>query len=68
MLAQLDHSANSRIKADVCIAGAGPAGIVLALTLAELGLSSVLLEAGALDQPGPQGLDPYQGEVTGLIC
>jgi len=66
MLAQLDHSANSRIKADICIAGAGPAGIVLALTLAELGLSSVLLEAGALDPPGPQGLDPYQGEVTGL--
>jgi len=66
MLDNLDHSFNGHIKADVCIAGAGPAGIVLALTLAELGVSSILLEAGTLEPPGPEGRDPYKGEVTGL--
>ena len=66
MLTQLDHSTDNLIKADVCIAGAGPAGIVLALTFAELGLSSVLLEAGPLERPGPKGRDPYRGEVSGL--
>jgi hypothetical protein len=50
----------------VCIAGAGPAGIVLALALERAGLSTVLLEAGLLDEPGPNGRDAYSGEVTGL--
>jgi len=66
MLDQLNQSSPKKVKADVCIAGGGPAGIVLALTLAELGISSILMEAGLLERPGPEGRDPYQGEVTGI--
>jgi choline dehydrogenase-like flavoprotein len=66
MLDTLNRSFKKPLKADVCIAGAGPAGIVLALTLAELGVSSILLEAGAMDPPGVEGRDPYEGEVLGL--
>ena len=35
-------------QADVCVIGAGPAGITLALDLAERGLSVLLLESGQL--------------------
>jgi choline dehydrogenase-like flavoprotein len=66
MLDTLNRTFKSQLKADVCIAGAGPAGIVLALTLAELGITSVLLEAGAMEPPGVEGRDPYKGEVSGL--
>ncbi len=34
------------LQADVCVVGAGPAGIALALTLGERGLQVLLLEAG----------------------
>ena len=37
-----------RMRADVCVVGGGPAGITLALDLAERGLSVVLLESGQL--------------------
>jgi choline dehydrogenase-like flavoprotein len=37
--------------ADVCVIGAGPVGLALALKCEKLGLSVVLLEAGALDGP-----------------
>ena len=37
---------NALLQADVCVVGAGPAGITLALDLAERGLSVVLLESG----------------------
>jgi len=66
MLETLNRSFDKPLKADVCIAGAGPAGIVLALTLAELGISSVLLEAGTMKFPDSQGRDPYRGELSGL--
>jgi choline dehydrogenase-like flavoprotein len=66
MLEQLNQSSPKKVKANVCIAGGGPAGIALALTLAELGLSSILLEGGLLERPGPEGRDPYKGEVTGI--
>lgn len=46
---------------DVCIAGAGPAGIVLALSLAEKGLRVLLLEGGGLDDAG-EASDSYQLE------
>ena len=36
----------SVLPADVCIVGAGPAGIALALSLADAGVSVLLLEAG----------------------
>jgi len=66
MLEQLANVSDRKIVTDVCIAGAGPAGISLALTLADLGLSCVLLEAGPLDSPTSEQRDPYKGETTGL--
>lgn len=52
------------LEADVCIAGAGPAGMVLALELASRGHAVLLLEGGGLDHSGP-GSDIYAGEVSG---
>lgn len=66
MLEQIGNLPEKRIKTDVCIAGAGPAGIALALTLAEFGVSSVLLEAGPVDTPTAEQRDPYKGETSGL--
>ncbi|MFL6692066.1 MAG: FAD-dependent oxidoreductase, partial [Ramlibacter sp.] len=51
------------IQADVCIVGAGAAGIPLALSLTGKGLSVVLLEAGERSQD-PKAQAHYQGEVA----
>lgn len=48
MIRDLDRSASLVVSADVCVVGAGPAGIVLALTLASAGIDVVLLERGGL--------------------
>ncbi|KOF15590.1 hypothetical protein AC244_22760 [Ensifer adhaerens] len=50
-----------RPVADVCIVGAGPVGLALALKCETLGLSVVLLEAGALD--GPSNADEHFAQV-----
>ena len=52
-------------SADVCIVGAGAAGIVLAVELLRLGKRVTLLEAGGLEIE-PRSQDPYRSEVTGL--
>jgi choline dehydrogenase-like flavoprotein len=53
----------ARLKADVCIVGAGAAGISLALSLSGQGLQVVLLESGRADLHEPtQSL--YEGEVA----
>ena len=44
------------VEADVCVAGAGPAGLVTALELAEAGATVALLERGD---------EPLEGEVEG---
>ena len=49
---------------DVCIVGAGPAGITLALKLANLGISVGLLEAGDLEY-SERSQSLYQVESTG---
>ena len=57
------ESTNS-IDAEVLIAGAGAAGVTLALELARAGISVCLLESGGLDtEPDTQALS--QGENTG---
>jgi len=53
----------SVLEADVCIVGGGPAGIALALSLADTGLSVLLLEAGRKSQD-KQAQALYQGEVA----
>ena len=53
-----------RVSSDVCIIGAGPAGITVALTLAKGGLHVVLLEAGGREiDHRTQRL--YEGEIAG---
>jgi len=52
------------LEGEVCIAGAGPAGIVLALELAQRGRKVVLLEGGGVDSPG-EAQSSYQGEAHG---
>ena len=53
----------TRLKADVCIIGAGAAGIPLALSLSGQGLDIVLLESGQVDlHAATQSL--YDGEVA----
>ena len=53
----------TQLQADVCVVGAGAAGITLALSLSGRGLIVVLLEAGqASGDARAQAL--YQGEVA----
>ncbi len=55
----------ARQKFDVCIAGAGPAGITLARALAARGKRVVLLEAGGFEM-SPVSQEFYTGENVGL--
>lgn len=58
-----DMPAGTRLEADVCIVGAGAAGITLALALADSGLEVLLLEAGGFaDEEATQAL--YRGRVA----
>jgi len=52
------------IEAEVCICGAGPAGIVAALELARQGRQVALIEGGGTDGPG-DARGVYDGEVAG---
>ncbi|MEX0915072.1 MAG: FAD-dependent oxidoreductase, partial [Wenzhouxiangellaceae bacterium] len=54
----------AEIEAEVCICGAGPAGIVLALELARQGRQVALIEGGGIDGPGDAG-SVYEGETSG---
>lgn len=62
--ADLDRGAFAR-DFDVCVIGAGPAGITLARRLAATGASVALMEAGALDFT-ERSQDLYAGENVGL--
>ncbi|MEP6547773.1 MAG: GMC family oxidoreductase [Gammaproteobacteria bacterium] len=54
---------NSVLAADICIVGAGAAGIVIALQLIDAGLDVILLESGNLG-PSDEAQALYAGEVT----
>jgi choline dehydrogenase-like flavoprotein len=54
---------NSILTADICIVGAGAAGIVVALQLIDSGLDVILLESGTLE-PSDDAQALYAGEVT----
>ncbi|HZX28552.1 MAG TPA: FAD-dependent oxidoreductase, partial [Telluria sp.] len=55
----------SRIHATLCIVGAGPAGITLALEMERMGIDTVLLESGGLG-PDDGTRDLYRGSDVGL--
>lgn len=54
---------NSRLEADVVVAGGGVAGIALARQLADTGLSVLVLESGG-EQPEPRTQSLYEGTMT----
>jgi choline dehydrogenase-like flavoprotein len=57
------HADGSNLDADICIVGAGAAGITLALELAGSGLNVLLVESGGTkDDSSTQSL--YEGEVA----
>ncbi|MEM6960507.1 MAG: FAD-dependent monooxygenase, partial [Myxococcota bacterium] len=53
------------LEADVCIVGAGAAGITLARELEGSGKSVLLLEGGALEERSKQQ-DLYRGDMLGI--
>ena len=53
-----------KIDADVCVVGAGAAGLMAALTSARLGRRTVLLEA--MPVPGGQLVGTLLGTICGL--
>ena len=57
--------APTAIQCDICIVGAGAAGISLALALAESGLDVYVLESGALE-PDDATQALYDGESAGM--
>ena len=60
-----DLPTDETLTADVCIAGAGAAGITLALALKEAGLEVILLESGDFeDDANTQAL--YRGTMSGI--
>jgi len=54
------------LRADVCIVGAGAAGITLACELDGTGIDVLLLDAGAANGRGEVSQDPYEGTADGL--
>ncbi|MFN3197741.1 MAG: GMC oxidoreductase [Bradymonadia bacterium] len=55
----------ARLEADVCIVGAGAAGITLARDLGARGLTVLLFESGGQAEE-PETQDLYAGEMTGV--
>lgn len=64
MITDANENLPAELEADVAIAGAGPAGIVLALELANAGRSVLLIEGGGLDEPG-DALSSYDNTTSG---
>ena len=58
-----DLDPGSRLTADVCILGAGAAGITLARDLEGTGLQVVVLESGA-EALEPDFFEPIEGELS----
>lgn len=54
---------NSRLEADIVVAGGGVAGIALARQLADAGLSVLVLESGG-EAPEPRTQSLYEGTMT----
>ncbi len=64
MLLPFDPTESHTAEYDLCIVGTGPAGITLALELANKGLQILILEAGGLDYTA-ESQDFYECESVG---
>lgn len=64
MISDAENGLPPELETEVCIAGAGPAGIVLALELARRGRHVLLVEGGGIDAPGDLQ-SVYAGETSG---
>jgi len=66
LISDLEQGTRPEIpSADVCIVGAGAAGIVLAVELARRGQRVVILEGGGLGEEN-ESQNLYRSEITGL--
>ncbi|MDD9932695.1 MAG: GMC family oxidoreductase [Myxococcales bacterium] len=65
LLSARDLEDGARLSADVCIAGAGAAGITLARDLIDSGLDVIVLAGGGV-QPEDADQELYQGTTSGL--
>ncbi|WP_425040541.1 GMC oxidoreductase [Primorskyibacter sp. S187A] len=59
-------AAGDAIETDICIIGAGPAGVTLALALRGSGKRILLLEAGGLKRAGKTAQSLYEGQSENL--
>jgi choline dehydrogenase-like flavoprotein len=64
MLIFLDQLPERSLEAEVCVVGAGPAGLTLAMELAANDVSVVLCEAGGLEASA-ESQSCYEGETIG---
>ncbi len=64
MLYDLNNIDSTEVDAQVCIIGAGAAGITLALNFEKLGVKTVLLEGGGLNYPDKESLDLYDAKLA----
>lgn len=64
MITDANETLPTTLEAEIAIAGAGPAGIVLALELARTGRRVLLIEGGGLDAPG-DGTSIYDNTTSG---
>ncbi len=65
LLDATDLTPGEALTADVCIAGAGAAGITLALALRDAGLTVIVLESGGFEEEdATQAL--YEGTMSGI--
>lgn len=63
MIGEFSADADASLRFDICIVGGGAAGLTLAASLIDSGLSVAVLEAGGR-KPDAKGLDAYKGEVA----
>lgn len=57
-------ASGTSLAADICIIGAGAAGITIARALRDTGRDVILLEAGRFEPPSDSELDCYEGEAV----
>jgi choline dehydrogenase-like flavoprotein len=58
----LDLEENQTVRSQICVIGAGPAGVILTLELAKAGLDVILLESGGLEAG-----EPYSADLKGTL-